>query len=41
MADIYLDPNVIAIVVAILLTTIGFFDFLSVGKKNTDSELSE
>jgi hypothetical protein len=41
MADVYLDPNVIAIVVAILVATIGFFDFLSVGRKNTNSELSE
>ena len=42
MAEIYLDPNVIAFAVAIIVATIGFFDFLSIGKKmNVDSKLSE
>ena len=42
MAEIYLDPNVIALAVAIIVATIGFFDFLSIGKKmNIDSKLSE
>ncbi|MCX6654661.1 MAG: hypothetical protein NTY03_06020 [Candidatus Bathyarchaeota archaeon] len=42
MAEIYLDPIVIAIAVAIIVATIGFFDFLSVGKKmKMDSKLSE
>jgi len=42
MAEIYLDPSVIAFAVAIIVATIGFFDFLSIGKKmNIDSKLSE
>ena len=42
MAEIYLDPNVIALAVAIIVATIGFFDFLSIGKKiDIDSKLSE
>ena len=41
-AEIYLDPDVIALAVAIIVATIGFFDFLSIGKKmNIDSKLSE
>ncbi len=41
MAEIYLDPIVIAIAVAIIVATIGFFDFLSVGKKMNMDSLSE
>jgi hypothetical protein len=31
--EIYLDPNVVVIAVAIKVATMGFFDFPCVGKK--------
>ncbi len=39
MAEIYLDPNIIIIAVAIIMAIIGFFDFLPVSMKTkTDSK---
>jgi hypothetical protein len=33
VAEIYLDPNIIIIAVAIIMATVGFFDFLPKEKR--------
>ena len=33
MAEIYLDPMILVIAVAIVMSVVGLFDFLSMGKR--------
>jgi hypothetical protein len=38
MAEIYLDPSIIAIMVVIIVAAIGFFDFLPYHKKTLSAD---